>query len=99
MEAITAIVTTISGMRDISLDIANSVREQGYATAEIAKSATEAAIGNQEVENLISGIQADTRQTTEAAQKVDLSMVSLSSRTMDLDEAVASFLGVVKAAA
>ncbi|MGI4795400.1 MAG: methyl-accepting chemotaxis protein [Janthinobacterium lividum] len=99
VEAIRTIVTTITGMRDISLDIANSVREQGYATAEIAKSATEAAVGNQEVEDLISGIRADTRQTTEAAQKVDLSMVSLSSRTMDLNTAVANFLGVVKAAA
>lgn len=99
VEAIRTIATTIAGMREISLDIANAVREQGFATAEIARSATEAAIGNQRVEELISGIQEDTQQTTAAAHKVDVSMQSLSSKSVDLREAVAIFLGEVKAAA
>ncbi len=99
VQAISSIVGTITEMRDISSGIASAVKEQGMATSEIAQSATQAAVSNQQVDQLIGGIQGDTGQTTEAAEHLNSSVQSLSVKSTNLVKAVESLLVEVRLAA
>ena len=86
-------------MRDIGSEIADAVREQGDATAEIARSASSAAASNREVDQLMDGIQTNTRQTTTAADHLDCSVHALSEKSLNLRQAVEGFVIEIKAAA
>ena len=99
VQAISSIVGTITEMRDISSGIASAVKEQGMATSEIAQSATQAAVSNQQVDQLMGGIQGDTGQTTEAAEHLNSSVQSLSLKSTNLVKAVESLLVEVRLAA
>ena len=99
VQAISSIVGTITEMRDISSGIASAVKEQGMATSEIAQSATQAAASNQQVDQLMGGIQGDTGQTTEAAEHLNSSVQSLSVKSTNLVKAVESLLVEVRLAA
>ncbi|MGI4796249.1 MAG: methyl-accepting chemotaxis protein [Janthinobacterium lividum] len=99
VQAIQTIVNIITEMRDIGSDIAIAVKEQGDATAEIARSASSAAISNCDVDQLMSGIQIDTRQTTTAADQLGSSVHTLSEKALYLRRAVEGFLVEIKAAA
>ncbi len=99
VQAISSIVGTITEMRDISSGIASAVKEQGMATSEIAQSATQAAASNQQVDQLMGGIQGDTGQTTEAAEQLNTSVRSLSAKSTSLVNAVESLLVEVRVAA
>ena len=99
VQAISSIVGTITEMRDISSGIASAVKEQGLATSEIAQSATQAAASNQQVDQLMGGIQGDTGQTTEAAEQLNSSVRSLSAKSTNLVKAVESLLVEVRMAA
>ena len=99
VQAISSIVGTITEMRDISSGIASAVKEQGMATSEIAQSATQAAASNQQVDQLMSGIQGDTGQTTEAAEQLNTSVRSLSAKSANLVKAVESLVVEVRMAA
>ena len=99
VQAISSIVGTITEMRDISSGIASAVKEQGMATSEIAQSATQAAASNQQVDQLMGGIQGDTGQTTEAAEQLSSSVRSLSAKSINLVRTVEGLLAEVRTAA
>ena len=99
VQAISSIVGTITEMRDISSGIASAVKEQGVATSEIAQSAAQAAASNQQVDQLMGGIQGNTGQTTEAAEQLNTSVRSLSAKSTNLARAVESLLVEVRVAA
>lgn len=99
VQAINNIVCTIAELREISYDIANAVKEQDYATSEIARSASQAAVSNGKVELLMAGIRDDTCHTTAAAAELDVSFTTLAAKSSTLRSAVERFLGEIKDAA
>lgn len=99
VQAIRSIVATILELRTISSDIAYAVKEQDHATGEIARSASQAAVSNRQVEQLMAGIQDDTHQTTAAVADLDGSVTALAQKSSILSQAVEGFLGEIRAAA
>lgn len=96
--AIEGIVAVISEADGISAAIAAAVEEQGAATQEIARSVHGAASGTREVNENIAGVSQAARETGAAAEHVLGAAAGLSQGSTRLNQAVASFLGQIRAA-
>ena len=96
--AIENVGRTINEMSDIAIAIAAAIEEQGAATAEIARSATEAARGTEEVSNTIIGVNEASAMTGTAATQILDAAGELSRQAEELNGEVGSFIAGVKAA-
>jgi len=96
--AISAIVTRIGEIRDISTSIAAAVEEQSAATSEIARNIQQAAGGAQEVSGTIGEVSQAAAETGTAAGQVLSSARTLSHEADTLRGTVESFLRNVREA-
>ena len=98
--AVTAIreITAIIGQSDqIGTSIASAVQQQGAATGEIARSASEAAMGTEQVSANISHVSDSALETENAAKTVLTAAQSLTAQADSLKSVVDSFLISVEA--
>jgi len=98
VSAIENIGRTITEMSDIAIAIAAAIEEQGAATQEIARSASEAARGTEEVTSNIGGVREASATTGAAASQILASAADLSRQAEDLNGEVGGFIAGVKAA-
>ena len=96
--AIENVGRTIREMSDIAVAIAAAIEEQGAATAEIARSATEAARGTEEVSTTIVGVNEASSTTGAAATEILGAATELSRQAEELNGEVGTFIAEVKAA-
>jgi methyl-accepting chemotaxis protein len=96
--AIENVGRTIREMSDIAVAIAAAIEEQGAATAEIARSATEAAKGTEEVSSTIVGVNEASTTTGAAATQILGAASELSRQAEELNGEVGTFIAEVKAA-
>jgi len=96
--AIDNVGITINEMSEIAVAIAAAIEEQGAATAEIARSATEAAKGTEEVSSTIVGVNEASATTGAAAAQILASSTELSKQAEELNREVGTFIAGVKRA-
>lgn len=98
VDAISAIVSRIDEINQISTSIASAMEEQSAATAEIARGVQHASSGVEEVKSNIDGVTEAAFQTGSAAEQVLSSAQSLAREADGLKSIVDHFLSGVKAA-
>ena len=96
--AIENIGRTIGEMSDIAVAIAAAIEEQSAATSEIARSASEAAKGTEDVSSNILGVREASATTGAAATQILSAAGHLSQQAEDLNGEVGTFIAGVKAA-
>jgi len=95
--SIEKIVCTIGLIREISINIASAIEEQGAATREIASNTHRAALGTEQVTTNIAGVNTAARQTGEASNKLMELSTDLSSQASELQEEVSTFVSQLRA--
>ncbi len=96
IQAVGAISTTISEIRDISTVIAAASEEQTAATAEIARSAQHAAGNTTSVTGAATEVSRASAETERASENVKLSVGVLSDRAAQLDAAINAFIADIR---
>jgi methyl-accepting chemotaxis protein len=96
--AIKQIMSTISGMSEITGAIAAAAEEQGNATKEISRNVQQAAVGASQVSSGIVEVQAGATDTGAASSQVLTAAQSLSADGLRLKQEVGSFLARVRTA-
>jgi methyl-accepting chemotaxis protein len=96
--AIGSIGKTISGMNEITAQVAAAAEEQAAATREITRSIAEAAGGTAQVSDLAARVTEGAEATGAAASRVAASSEGLSRQTQALRDRVDGFLGEIRAA-
>lgn len=94
-EAVTAIGgigETITKIDENSTAIASAVEEQGAATQEISRNATEASAGTNEVSNNISGVTEAATQSGAASTEMLQSATELSGQATQLSQEIEAFI-------
>ncbi len=95
---VTQISDMIRRMSDLSTTVAAAVGQQGAATGEITRNVQEAAHGTDVVSANVLTMQDAASETGTAAEAVGLAATGLNRTAADLKQAVALFLGTVRAA-
>ncbi|WP_052711900.1 methyl-accepting chemotaxis protein [Elstera litoralis] len=98
VERVTQIAEVIRRMSELSTTVAAAVGQQGAATGEIARNVQEAAQGTELVGKSVGTMQGAASETGQAAESVTAAADGLNRTTEALKQAVASFLGQVRAA-
>ena len=98
VDAISAIVATMSDVQNYTASIAAAVEEQGAATLEISRSIQDTARGATELNGEFAGVSRAIGETNNAASFVNEAAMVLEQETRALDEAVVDFLREVQAA-
>ncbi|NPV23541.1 methyl-accepting chemotaxis protein [Bradyrhizobium aeschynomenes] len=96
--AIKQIMSTISGMSEITGAITTAAEEQGNATNEISRNVQQAAVGASQVSSGIVEVQSGATDTGAASSQVLTVAQSLSADGLLLKQEVGSFLARVRAA-
>ncbi len=96
--AIGSIGKTISGMNEITAQVAAAAEEQAAATREITRSIAEAAGGTAQVSALATRVTDGAEATGAAAARVSASSEGLRRQTQALNGKVDGFLGEIRAA-
>ncbi|WP_246741438.1 methyl-accepting chemotaxis protein [Bradyrhizobium aeschynomenes] len=96
--AIKQIMSTISGMSEITGAITAAAEEQGNATNEISRNVQQAAVGASQVSSGIVEVQSGATDTGAASSQVLTAAQSLSADGLLLKQEVGSFLARVRAA-
>ena len=96
--AIDSVSQTIQEMSNIAVAIAAAIEQQGAATSEIARSATEAARGTEEVSSTIIGVNEASATTGAAATQILGAASDLSKQAEQLHGEVGTFIASVKSA-
>jgi methyl-accepting chemotaxis protein len=95
---VTQISDMIRRMSELTTTVAAAVGQQGAATGEIARNVQEAARGTDVVSANVLSMQDAASETGTAAEAVGLAATGLNRIAADLKQAVAVFLGTVRAA-
>lgn len=98
VEAIKAIANMMNDVKQYSSAIAAAVEEQGAATQEISRNIGEAAQGTEMVAANVTGMSETVEQTSSSASNLRNTADTLRERTVELDEAINSFINDVVAA-
>lgn len=93
-----AVGTVIRRMSELSTTVAAAVGQQGAATGEIARNVQEAAQGTDVVSGSVETMQATAAETGAAADAVSAAATGLTQTADALQQAVAAFLGNLRAA-
>ena len=98
VEAIKAIANMMNDVKQYSSAIAAAVEEQGAATQEISRNIGEAAQGTETVAFNVTGMSETVEQTSSSASGLRQTADVLRQRTVELDDAINSFIQDVMAA-
>ena len=98
VDTIKGIGQIIQQMAEIANSVAAAVKEQGAATAEIARNVQQAATGTKEVSSNIAGVSAAAEESGKTAEDVLESTVRLTAESEALSGEVGRFLNRIKAA-
>ncbi|MEQ8319809.1 MAG: HAMP domain-containing methyl-accepting chemotaxis protein [Rhodospirillales bacterium] len=98
VKAIQEISSTIQQIHEVSATIASAVEEQSAATQEIARNVEQAAAGTNDVTKNITQVSEAAGQSKHCANQVGSVSIEVSSKSMDLNKYVTSFLEGVRAA-
>jgi methyl-accepting chemotaxis protein len=85
-------------MSEIANSVASAVKEQGVATAEIARNVQQAATGTKDVSSNIAGVSAAAEESGKTAEDVLASTTRLTAESEALSSEVGRFLSRIKAA-
>ncbi len=92
VHSMTAIVKTITNIKEVASAIADAVEEQGAATTEIANNCQQAAIGTTQVTENISGVGQAAEMTGAASTQLMNLSTGLSSKAQNLKSVVETFV-------
>ena len=98
VQAIRGITGTIETISGIATSIASAVKQQGNASAEIARNVNQTAAATGEVNSFIGGVSESATETEDAAQNVVRDAASLSRQAAMLASQLNQFVAGVRAA-